>query len=112
MLFTFPRTGYIDGTYIEVDGSYQRLNDYKVEATGITEFDGYKFSNGWKLNVRGEEYTIVPKVDGMFNMFFFELLADIKDSSGNVVGYGFVELMRSVRNDHTDRKVAFKTKKK
>ncbi len=62
---------------------------------------GLKFSTGWKVEITGikdQQYTIVPKIDGQLNFFFFELLADIKNGSGNIVGYCFVELLPGVYN--------------
>jgi len=49
--------------------------------------------------VKDQEYTIVPKIDGQFNLFYFEMLADIKDKAGNVVGHCYVELMPGVYNE-------------
>lgn len=46
----------------------------------------------------------------MFNVFFFELLAEIKDEEGSLVGYGFVELLPGVRNKNNNWN-AFKRKK-
>jgi len=46
----------------------------------------------------GKKYTITPKADGMFNVFFFELLADVRSEDGGLLGYCFVELLPGVRN--------------
>lgn len=110
MLFVFPQTGYQDGTRIETDGSYRRLNDYHVEAQKIIEYNNMKFSCGWTLTMEGKTYMLTPMTDGMFNVFFFELLASIRDESGREVGYCFVELLPGARNKKkiTD---AFKVKK-
>ena len=110
MLFAFPQDGYYDGTYIEADGCYHRLNAYKLEATKVITFNGEKYSGEWRLKVNDKEYTIVPKLDGMFNLFFFELLADIKDKDDNLLGYCVVELLPGVRNK-TSGFNAFKRKK-
>ena len=48
-------------------------------------------------------------MDGMFNVFFFELMADIKDEDGNLLGYCVVELLPGVRNK-TNSLDAFKKK--
>ena len=98
MLFVFPQTGYQDGTRIAADGSYHRLNDYQVKEEKIIQYNRMKFSCGWKLTMGGKEYTLVPMVDGMFNVFFFELLASIRDADSNEVGYCFVELLPGARN--------------
>jgi hypothetical protein len=42
------------------------------------------------------EYMIVPKIDGQLNLFYFELLADVKDQSSTNVGYCVVELLPGV----------------
>jgi hypothetical protein len=109
MLFAFPQDNYYDGTYIDIDGAYRRLNDYKLEPTDVITFEGKKFSNGWALQMNGRQYAIIPKTEGMFNVFFFELLAEIRDSSDNLAGYGFVELLPGVRNRNSSLD-AFKKK--
>jgi hypothetical protein len=48
--------------------------------------------------------------EGMFNVFFFELLADIRDDTGVLVGYCFVELLPGVRNKNRSLD-AFRRKK-
>ena len=110
MLFSFPHVGYQDGTYIEESGSYRRLNDYQIEPLRWTEAKGLKFSSCWKVvmkDVKDQEYTLVPIIDGQFNFFFFELLAEIKDKSGKVVGYSFVELLPGVYNEKNTTIAAF-----
>jgi predicted secreted hydrolase len=101
MLFSFPQDDYRDGTYIEKTGAYQRLTNYKITPLGFTQAGGKKFSNGWKLHVdkvKDEDYTIIPKMEGQLNMFYFELLADIKDKNGQTVGYCVTELLPGVYN--------------
>ena len=93
MLFSFPHVDYQDGTFIDKAGNASRLNDYKITPLGFTQTGGNKFSFGWNVEMKGEEYTIVPKIDGQLNLFYFELLADIKDKAGKVVGYCVVELL-------------------
>ena len=110
MLFAFPQTGYQDGTRIAFDGSYHRLNDYHVEPHRIITYNKMKFSCGWTLTMEGKTYTLEPLADGMFNVFFFELLAAVKDESGRMVGYCFVELSPGARNKKNIF-AAFKTKK-
>ena len=38
-------------------------------------------------------------MDGQLNLFYFELLADVKDKSGKNVGYCVVELLPGVYNE-------------
>jgi hypothetical protein len=116
MLFSFPQTGHRDGTYVHADGSYERLNTYEVEPLAfVTEpTTGYLFSDGWKVTMPGvkdEEYIITPVVDGMFNVFFFELLADIRTASGEIVGRCFVELLPGARNTKLNSALAFRRTK-
>jgi len=102
MLFSFPQDNYQDGTYIEKSGKYRRLSDYKITPLDFTEAGGKKFSCGWQVemrNLKDEEYTIIPKIDGQLNLFYFELLADVKDKSGKNVGYCVVELLPGVYNE-------------
>jgi predicted secreted hydrolase len=115
MLFSFPRTGYIDGTYIHEDGTYQRVNNYSIEALNFTteKTTKYKFSNGWRVKIGGvkeEEYLIKPVIDGQFNVFFYELLAEIINTEGNHVGYCVVELLPGARNKRIKPLLAFKRK--
>jgi predicted secreted hydrolase len=102
MLFSFPQDNYQDGTFIEKSGSFKRLNDYEITLLDFTLVGGKKFSCGWKVEMRGvkdEQYTIIPKMDGQLNLFYFEMLADIKDKSGENVGYCVVELLPGVYNE-------------
>jgi predicted secreted hydrolase len=102
MLFSFPQDNYQDGTFIPATGSPRRLNDYRITALGFIEVGGRKFSCGWKVEMPGtkdREYTIIPKVDGQLNLFYFELLADIRDRQGRDVGYCVVELLPGVYNE-------------
>jgi hypothetical protein len=111
MLFSFPHMNYYDGTYIERDGQYRRMNDYKVAAAKVvTAHNGWQFSSEWNLEMNGKKYKIIPKIDGMINLFFFELLASIIDENGKEVGYAFVELLPGVRNKSSALN-AFKKKK-
>lgn len=102
MLFSFPQDDYRDGTYIEKSGIYRRLNAYVISPLGFTEAGGKKFSCGWKVemkDIKEEQYTIIPKMDGQLNLFYLELLADIKDKDGKNVGYCVVELLPGVYNE-------------
>ena len=102
MLFSFPQDDYRDGTYIEKSGIYRRLNDYNITPLGFTEAGGKKYSCGLKVdikNTKDEEYTIIPKIDGQLNLFYFELLADVKDKNDKTVGYCVVELLPGVYNE-------------
>lgn len=114
MLFSFPHDNYQDGTIIDITGHPKRLTDYTITPLGFTQSSGFKFSSGWALNLKGvkeEEYTIIPKVDGQLNFFFFELLADIKNEAGKVVGYCFVELLPGVYNTKSTASAVFANKK-
>lgn len=115
MLFSFPQTNYTDGTYIRENGAYQRLNDYQIEPLDfITEPNTkYKFSCGWKVkinNIKEEEYLVKPLTDGQFNVFFFELLAEVTNKQGKCVGYCFVELLPGARNKKIKPLLALKRK--
>lgn len=113
MLFSFPQTGYADGTYIQSNGGYQRLNEYQIEPNAfITEpTTKYQFSSGWKITLRGikdEVYEVKPVTEGQFNVFFFELLAEVINPQGVRVGYCFVELLPGARNKKLNALLAFK----
>jgi predicted secreted hydrolase len=102
MLFSFPQDDYQDGTFINKEGGYQRLNDYVIEPTAFTEAKGKKFSNGWQVTFKGikdEAYDIIPKMEGQLNLFYYELLADIKNKQGETVGYCVTELLPGVYNE-------------
>jgi predicted secreted hydrolase len=102
MLFSFPQDNYRDGTYIDSTGRNRRLNAYGVTPLGFTEAGGKKFSCGWKVEMPGTkegEYTIVPRTSGQLNLFYYELLADVKDKGGKDVGYCVVELLPGVYNE-------------
>ena len=108
MLFSFPQDAYQDGTFIDREGSYQRLNNFEITPLGFTEADEKKFSFGWKVLLNGikdQEYTIVPKMDGQVNLTYYELLADVVDKSGSTVGYCVVELLPGVYNEKINVRV-------
>jgi predicted secreted hydrolase len=113
MLFSFPQNGYRDGTYIDADGKYRRLDSYQIEPLGfVTEpRTGYRFSDGWKVSIPGvkdQEYLVHPKVEGQFNVSFYELLADVLASDGRIVGHCVVELLPGARNKKINSMLAFK----
>lgn len=116
MLFDFPQGKYGDGTYINKKGEYQRLNNYKIIPDKIIEEPqtNYKFSYGWTVKMPGikdETYTIKPKIEGQFNVSFYELIVDIIDKDNKLVGYGIVELLPGVRNEKINTSLTFKKKK-
>lgn len=101
MLFSFPQSNYRDGTYIHSDGSYARLNSYRVEDLEYTNANNMRFSCKWKVTMPGTkngEYTIIPLVDGQINLAYYELLAGVYDREGKLCGYCFVELLPGVYN--------------
>jgi len=102
MLFSFPHNEVpeYDGTFIAKDGSYHRLNDYKIESLSVTEYKGLKWSSGWKLhmNEKEQDYIIEPIQEGHMNFAYFEELCYVKNSSGEIVGYAFAELLPGVLN--------------
>jgi len=101
MLFTFPQDDYLDGTQIARDGSAKRLNNYRVKPHGFLEAGGYKFSSGWDLHIPGykdEDFSLTPVADGQFNLFFYELLAGIRNKKGDLLGFAVVELLPGVYN--------------
>lgn len=103
MLFTFPKseTPYIDGTYVNADGTYHRLNDYEIKSLKTIEHSGLKWSSLWSLKLNGKDYTIEPLHEGYINFAYFEELCYIKDSNNEVVGYAFAELLPGVLNKET-----------
>lgn len=109
MLFTFPQSDYLDGTFISKDGKRERLNDYTIKTTKIIEKIGMKWSSGWGLCVPGkkeERYTIAPIVEGNMNFAYFEELCWIKNASGTVVGLCFVELLGGVLNEKSTQGIS------
>ena len=50
-------------------------------------------------NIKEGQYTIIPKMNGQLNLFYYELLADVQDRDGKVVGYCVVELLPGVYNE-------------
>jgi len=102
MLFTFPHNEIpeYDGTFIRKDGSYKRLNDYEIKSTSVTEYNGLKWSNGWRfhMNEKEKDYIIEPLQEGHMNFAYFEELCSIKNKKGEIVGYAFAELLPGVLN--------------
>lgn len=100
MLFTFNDSSFNDGTYITADGRRTRLNDYKIERTKVTTFNGMKWSAGWKiyLGIKEDEYIIEPVQEGHINFAYFEELCYVKNASGELKGYCFAELLPGILN--------------
>lgn len=98
MLFAFPQMNYYDGTYIDQDGNYRRMNDYLLNCTETIEQGNKKFSSKWRTTINGKKYTIIPYVDGMFNYSFYEELCRVIDDQGQLVGLAFAEILPGVRN--------------
>lgn len=100
MLFTFPQNDppYFDGTFITKSGTRERMNDYTIERTAITEYNGVNWSAGWKLhmNKKEQDYAIEPVAPGHINFRYFEEVCTIKNKNSEVVGYAFAELLPGV----------------
>ncbi|WP_319590047.1 lipocalin-like domain-containing protein [uncultured Draconibacterium sp.] len=104
MLFSFPQGNYNDGTYIKNSGEYQRLNNYEVTPHEIIvePTTGKNYSSGWTVRMPGvkdEVYSLRPKVNGQFNNAFYEIMADVYNKDGKLVGYCIVELLPGARNE-------------
>ncbi|UKN00266.1 carotenoid 1,2-hydratase [Paracrocinitomix mangrovi] len=113
MLFYFPKDEHHDCTYIKENGTYERLQNFNViPLDTITEpSTDYIFTYGWKVKIPGykdENYTLKPKVDGQFNVFFYELIADVYNSKNEIVGYCYVELLPGARNKKLKNNLVFK----
>ena len=101
MLFAYPQHPYYDGTYIDKEGNRKLVRDYEYTPKEYVEIDGFSFTKGWDLKMPGikeENYAIRPLMDGQMNLAYFELLAEIINPRGEMVGYCFVELLPGVRN--------------
>ena len=113
MLFKFPTTDYVDGTYIPKDCKRERLNNYILTTTKFIEYAGSKWSAGWELQVPGikeEIYTITPIVDGAINLAYFEEICSVKNREGEEVGICFAELLPHLYDDNKqDHGVLFKS---
>ncbi len=101
MLFTFPQSGYQDGTTIPRAGGARRLTAYTVRPLDFVTVNGARFSTGWTLDAPGlkaEHYTIRPLMQGQLNLAYFEQLAGVYDPADQQVGLCFVELLPGVYN--------------
>lgn len=109
MLFAFPQHPYYDGTYITADGHQRRVRNYQYTHKELVDVDGFTFTKGWDVvlpGVKEERYEIRPILDGQMNLAYFELLAEVINPNGELVGYCFVELLPGVRNPN--RQIGFK----
>ena len=80
----------------------------EIAALDFTAAGGNEYSFGWKVRMNGvkaEEYTILPKINGQLNLFYYELVADVINVSGEKVGYCVVELLPGVYNEIKVRSV-------
>ncbi len=100
MLFSFPQHFYQDGTFIDVNGDYQRLQDYTYTPIDYIETKDGCYSFGWDLTMPGikeEHYRIEPLVNGQTHIRYFEMIAGIYNDENELVGYAFVELLPGLR---------------
>ena len=61
----------------------------------------YVFSHGWDVLIPGikeERYEIKPLMRGQLNIAYYELMAEVLNAEGELVGYCFVELLSGARN--------------
>ncbi len=101
MLFAFPQCPYFDGTYINKEKKRQLVRDYTYTPKEIVVVNDIKFSKGWDLympGVKEEKYEIRPMTGGQLNLAYFELIAEIINPKGKVVGYCIVELLPGARD--------------
>ena len=111
MLFSFPQSNYIDGTYINRNGDVERVNNYQIKPLNFVDANGYKFSSGWELTIPGIKevnYTILPVMQGQLNLAYYEQLCKILNKEKEEVGFCFVELLPGVYNTKIDSKLLTK----
>jgi hypothetical protein len=64
--------------------------------------DSLIFSSGWDIvmpGIKEERYELKPLMGGQFNIFYYELMAEILNENKERVGYCFVELLPGARNN-------------
>ena len=105
MLFSFPKTGHKEGTFIDKKGRVVTFNDYKYDVKKVVSFNGKKIGLGWKISLpfKEKEYEIVPIVEDQFNPFsknnYWEGIAKVFNNQGQLVGYCVIENSERARSD-------------
>jgi predicted secreted hydrolase len=111
MLFSFPRSGHQDATYVDVDGNSQTFRNFTYTTEEVWQNSmNQTFSWVWDLimpGIKDEHYRIVPMIDKLVDEklelgLWMEIPAEILNEYDELVGYAFVELVNGARDEKED----------
>lgn len=102
MLFSFPKQGYKDATYVDKHGNVRNFKDFSYTVDRWLKVEGLDTTPmgiGWEVTVPVKEkhYKIVPLADNQIRIHpagcYYEGLAKIFNDSGKLVGYCVTEIL-------------------
>jgi len=107
MLFSFPKTGHRDATYVNSDGRSSRFSDFSYTVQEWVTHKGKKFGLGWTLSlpVKERDYSIVPLSHNDFNFAsnrnrgYWEGLCVVYNGQNEKVGYCMMETTSSAYSE-------------
>ncbi len=97
MLFSFPATGYRDGTWVSREGKVTTFDDFDYLIQRWVRRGEQRYGLGWRLElpVKAGRYRVEPMYQGDFNPNmandYWEGLCRLLDDSGRPVGYCVTE---------------------
>ena len=97
MLFSFPKTRYKEGTYVNRAGKSVSFDDYKYTVDKWMVFNDKKIGLGWEVSLpfKEKKYHVIPVVNDQFNPSeinnYWEGLCNVFNSKKQLVGYCVVE---------------------
>ena len=97
MLFSFPRTGHKEGTYVDKNGKAVVFDDYEYQVKKWTAFYGRNIGLGWVVSLpfKSKKYYVEPMVEDQFNLSilnsYWEGICKVFDGDGELVGYCVIE---------------------
>lgn len=97
MLFSFPKTGYREGTYVNEAGRSITFDDYDYSVLKWVDFNEKTIGLGWDVTLpcKDRKYHVVPIVEDQFNPSeinnYWEGICKVYDREDHLVGYCVVE---------------------
>jgi predicted secreted hydrolase len=97
MLFSFPKSGHREATYVRSDGTASTFSGFGYSVERWLDRGGQRYGLGWQLElpVKGGRYRVEPLYSEDFNPNpandYWEGLCRLLDEGGSHVGYCVTE---------------------
>jgi predicted secreted hydrolase len=97
MLFSFPKTGHKEGTYVNAAGESVVFSDYDYTVDKWVDFNDKKIGLGWEVQIpyKEKKYHVIPVVEDQFNPSvinnYWEGICKIFNGENQLVGYCVIE---------------------